>query len=142
MLTLNSARKLKTAGLSWTPALHDFFAVPDRGMDDKVFVISDVNVDIDRMFGRQVVAFHGAVEWALDYELIAEVIWLPTEQQLRELLHKRLQGEVRLVSSPANSICEIHYQGNRLFFEAPDANEAYAAALLYIVQHEAPTPRP
>jgi len=38
---LSIARLLKDAGLQWQPELNDFFAIPDRGIDEKIFVISD-----------------------------------------------------------------------------------------------------
>ena len=77
MLSLSTARKLKDAGLHWQPALHDFFALPERGMDDRVFVLSDMSVDIALLKGHSIVTFNGTSEWALDYELMSEAIWLP-----------------------------------------------------------------
>ena len=78
MISLEVARKLKDAGLVWRPKHHDFFGIPDRGMDDAVFVLSDVQVTIERIQGYEVVAFHGASEWALDSLIASEAIWLPT----------------------------------------------------------------
>jgi hypothetical protein len=62
MLSLSTARKLKDAGLTWTPAMHDFFAIPDRGFDDKVFVISDIFVNVEMLSGHLEATFHGNVE--------------------------------------------------------------------------------
>jgi hypothetical protein len=45
---------------------NDFFAIPDRGFDDTVFVISDMTVMVEKLGGQLAVHFHGAVEWALD----------------------------------------------------------------------------
>jgi hypothetical protein len=89
MLSLSTARRLRAAGLTWTPGLHDFFTIPERGMDDRVFVISDVSVDIELLQGRSIVTLTD-FEWALDYTVILETVWLPTEEQLRRQLEQRL----------------------------------------------------
>ena len=69
MISVKTAQKLKEAGLSWMPMLHDFFAVPERGLDHLTFVISDMTITVE-MFGQYpVVTFNGASEWALDYEI-------------------------------------------------------------------------
>ena len=104
MLSLSMAQQLKEAGLSWTPALHDFFAIPDRGFDDEVFVISNMFSNVEWLRGHLAVTFQGSVEWALDHIMVTELVWLPTEAQLREELEKRLVVEqhpgMRLTSTP------------------------------------------
>ena len=77
MISLKAARKLKEAGLKWEPALHDFFAIPDRGMDERIFVISDMMITLELLSGMEVVSFQGASEWAFDYLLSSVVIWMP-----------------------------------------------------------------
>ena len=67
MISLDTALELKGAGLVWVPQILDFFAIPDRNMDDRVFVISDMLVTVDILQGMQVVSFQGSSEWALDY---------------------------------------------------------------------------
>jgi len=140
VLSLSTARQLKAAGLAWAPALHDFFGVPDRGFDDRVFVISDMSVDVELLKGHSIVTFNGTSEWALDYEMTTELIWLPTEAQLRRALEQRLEAEMQpalsLVSTPNAHQCMIRFQGQSLTFDAPDASEAYAAALLHILEQE------
>ncbi len=137
MLSLATARKLKDAGLEWTPARHDFFAIPDRGLDDKTFVISDVFANVEWLRDHLAVTFHGSVEWALDYVLVAEAVWLPTEEQLREALEKhplsKRRPGVKLTSTPDGYVCECQVGGQWLHFEASDAGEAYAAALLHLL---------
>jgi hypothetical protein len=136
MLSLSTARKLKDAGLTWTPAMHDFFAIPDRGFDDKVFVISDMFVNVEMLSGHLEATFHGSVEWALDHVVIEELVWLPTEEQLREELERRLitqSGEgMKLTSTQDTYVCEFPLGDRSLRFEASDASEAYAAALLHL----------
>jgi hypothetical protein len=138
MLSLSIARQLKEAGLRWTPALHDFFAIPDRGFDDEVFVISNMFANVEWLRGHLAVTFQGSAEWALDHIMVAELVWLPTEAQLREELEKRLVAErhpgLKLTSTPGGYTCEIQFRNQGLRFEASGAGEAYAAALLHVLR--------
>jgi hypothetical protein len=135
MLSLKTARALSQAGLAWQPAEFDFFAVPDRGLDERVFVISDMPAAVGQMQGLPMVTFEGAVEWALDYVPTGDVLWLPTEEQLRGQLAARLAAEPHFVlglnMSAGGCRCEIFFGGQALGFQAADASEAYAAALLH-----------
>jgi len=141
MLSLYMARALRDAGLVWKPAEFDFFTIPDRGMDERVFVISDMPAAIGQMQGQAMVTFEGAVEWALDYIPTGEAIWLPTEEQLRAHLAARLAAEpkfvLRLITTPASCRCEIVLGGRQLAFEAMNASEAYSAALLHVLRDAA-----
>ncbi len=138
MLLLSTAQKLKEAGLTWKPALHDFFAIPDRGFDDKVFVISDMFVNVELLRGHLEATFHGSVEWALDHILVDELVWLPTEEQLRNELEGRLipvsEAGMKLTSTPDGYVCEFQVGDRWLRFEAFDASETYASALLYLLK--------
>ena len=139
MISPTLAQQLKTAGLSWTPANNAFFAIPDRGFDDSIFVISDLTVLVEKIGSDLAVHFHGAVEWALDYILVAELVWLPTETQLRELLEQQLVGQpepaLKLVSTSDGYHCEIHFQGQTLEFDAFGVSETYGLALLHIMKN-------
>ena len=138
MISTATALRLKQAGLIWQPAVLDCFALSGCDLDDKVFVISDMLVTVEKLQDLQVVSFQGASEWALDYLIISEAIWLPSEEQLRKLLEAALIAEgnisLQLVSRISSCLCEIVYRGNKLAFEAVDASEAYAAALLFILK--------
>src|SRR5688572_23817819 len=138
MLSLSTARKLKDAGLVCTPATFDFFAVPDRWLDDHLFVISQMPAAIATLQGQTVVSFEGAVEWALDFIATIEVVWVPTEAQLREHLSARLltdpQARLNLRATADRCWCEIVFNGRALEFEAANGSEAYAAALLEMLR--------
>jgi hypothetical protein len=138
MISLQTARKLKEAGLSWQPALNDFFAIPDREMDDQIFVISEVQVTVEVMQELQVLTFQGASEWALDSLVMSESVWLPSEEQLRQMLEATLlkvgRPEVRLSGGLGGYHCDIQFGGQALSFEAKDASEAYAAALHHVLR--------
>ena len=135
MLSTVTAGALREAGLAWKPAPLDFFAIPDMGLDERVFVISELPAAIAQIQGQPMVTFDGAVEWALDYVAAGEVLWLPSEEQLRKLLAAHLgpeaQSSLTLTVTPDGCRCEINSPGRTLFFAAGDASEAYAAALLH-----------
>lgn len=146
-ITLSTAQQLKAAGLPWIPAEHDHFAIPDRGLDERVFVIADMTVLVQVLHGSPAVTFHGTAEWALDYLVVSETVWLPSEEQLRRLLEQRLldpglnPGDggrdeapaLRLERLPGGHRCTIGWRGRAPAFDATEASEAYAAALLYIL---------
>lgn len=137
MITLSLARQLKEAGLGWQPRLYDFFAIPDRGMDERIFVISDLLATLETLQGELVVAFQGASEWALDDLATGELVWLPREDQLRQALeaalleHGRLQ--LRLDCGLDGCRCTIQPGDQPLTFRGRDAGQAYAAALLHLL---------
>lgn len=139
MLSLGAAQQLKEAGLEWKPAPLDYFAIPLPGFEDQVFVINNMTIMAEPIRGRLAITFHGTVEWALDHVWVGEVVWLPREDQLRELLEERLLGEPQpaLVFSTTRLgyRCEIRYQGQKLSFESFSASDTYAEALLYVLQH-------
>jgi hypothetical protein len=137
MIGLETARKLKAAGLHWEPAQGDRFAVPERGMDDRVFVINDMATIIEMIQGAEMVTFHGTPEWALDYVYLGEAVWLPDEGQLRERLHALLMNErppvYDLVFMDDVFTCRFEWCGELLAFRSEDVAEVYAAALLHVM---------
>jgi len=137
MLSLVIAQQLKEAGLSWNVAKNDYFIVPDRGLDDNIYVISDMTVMVEKLSGALAVTFHGAVEWALDHVEVADLVWIPREDQLRALLEQHLIGvpepSLVLISTADGYRCEIQFREQFLAFEAFGAGDAYGQALLYIL---------
>lgn len=92
MITLELARRLLAGGLVWEPVYGDRFVVPGRDMDDEVFVVSQMTVDVHQSSGGRVIGFNGTTEWALDSLELTETLWLPAEGQLREELGDRFGG--------------------------------------------------
>jgi hypothetical protein len=137
MISLPLARQLKDAGLGWQPALYDFFAIPDRGLDEHIFIISDLLATLETIQGQQIVAFQGASEWALDDLPAGELVWLPREDQLRLALEaallRRSQPELRLDCDLGGCRCTIRLNGQVLVVRAAQADEAYALALLHLL---------
>ncbi len=143
MLDLDLALQLKQAGLQWQPAERDVFVLPDSELG--VFVVSDRTTLIQQINGQWMVTFHGVVEWALDSVLLADVVWLPTETQLREAIQLRLGGAQPVVTlrwSNAGYRCTLHHLDEEQHFEQPTAEGTYAQALLFLLQHQSsPEPR-
>ena len=143
MISLALAMELKRAGLVWRTATHDFFAIPDHDLDERVFVLADMVAFTELVQGWPAVAFHGAAEWALDYVFSDELVWLPTEEQLREALMDTIfklsavmpkEGGIGLTSTRDGYQCAIAIDSQHYLFKAPTAGEAYAAALLYALR--------
>jgi hypothetical protein len=86
MITLELARRLRAGGRSWLPAAGDRLIVETPGMEDEVFVLSDMTVEVHEFVDGSVVGFNGTTEWALDSVALRDVLWLPRETQLREAL--------------------------------------------------------
>jgi hypothetical protein len=138
VISLHLARQLKEAGLIWQATINDFFAIPDRGMDERLFVLSDMQAQLDIFRGWPVVTFHGTAEWALDYILTSEVVWMPREEQLRGAILAQLAdqagGEVHLYFKDNLYTCSIKWYGELKSVEASSAADAYGEALLLILK--------
>jgi hypothetical protein len=132
MIGLSLAQELRAAGLAWNPMPGDRFVVPDRGMDEEVFVVSNMVIEIHNAPTGQIIGFNGTTEWALDSLEQRQVVWLPRENQLRELLDERF---VRLESVTGGFAVVFDLQGEdgeRREVDA-DAESAYARALLAVL---------
>lgn len=128
MLSVRLAKLLQTAGLIWRPRQFDFFHIPDRDLDDKVFVISDLSAEVQPIVdGLAAIAFNGAVEWSLDYILQQDVVWLPTETQIRSQLGDAVQSLERVDDGWH---CVIIRAGGEERHAGATASDAYGAALL------------
>lgn len=137
MLNLDLALELKSAGLEWRPAERDLFVLPDSELSHEPFMVSDRTTLVQHINGEWTVTFHGVVEWALDSVLLADVVWIPTETQLREQIQLRLGGEqpsITLEWRLAGYRCTLHHFDQQHTFQAPSAEEAYARALIFLLQ--------
>jgi hypothetical protein len=127
VIGIELASELRDAGLDWRPRPGDRFAIPDRGLDDQTFVLSDMIAQVHELPVGTVIGFNGTTEWALDDVERDEAIWLPREDQLRELLG----GTFRLLRRTDTGYqVEVHLLGGTRSFVAGTPEEAYAAALL------------
>jgi hypothetical protein len=130
VISLDLARDLRDAGLVWEPADGDRFVLPDRNMDDAVFTISEMVVEVHNAPVGQVIAFNGTTEWALDAVERAEAVWLPREDQLRAALGDALLSLARLDDGWR---CTFRIAGRIEEVEATAADDAYARALLRVL---------
>lgn len=140
MISLALAEKLKEAGLIWRTSVNDFFGVPDRGLDDKVFVISDLMVTMELLKGWPALTFHGTAEWATDYLLTHEAVWLPTEAQLREelqgILHRNGRDTFQLTFANQQYQLNIDFEDKQESWTGKSADQTYAEALLYCLTRD------
>jgi hypothetical protein len=132
VLSLDLARRLKEAGATseWKPSAGDRFVVPDRDMDQDVFAISDMVVEVYELPTGPLFAFTGTTEWALDSIEQRHVLWLPREDQLRRLLGDAF---VALQATPGGFVVVVHRDGKDERHIDLDAEDAYARAVLAVV---------
>ena len=131
VLSLDLAARLRAAGLRWKPAPGDRFAIPDRDLDDEVFVLSNMVIDIHQLPEGPTIGFNGTTEWAIDDLEQDEAVWLPREDQLRELLGGTFQG---LARDREGYRVEISIGDERLAFASGSAEQAYGEALLHLIR--------
>jgi hypothetical protein len=124
------ARRLREAGLAWSPASGDRFIVADRDMDAEVFVVSHLTIEVRDTPTGPLFQFNGTTEWALDSVAKADVVWLPHEAQLRAAL-----GPAFRRLEPIGDGWAVEAQvGDREVREIDvDAESAYARALLAVL---------
>ena len=131
MISLDLAHALREAGLAWSPAKGDRFAIPDREMDDLVFVVSDMVIErFEPPSGGELLAFNGTTEWALDSLESGEALWLPREDQLREALGEAFVGLERLPGDPPGYAVQVATDRGARRHVDIDPESAYARALL------------
>jgi hypothetical protein len=130
VLGVDVAQQLKEAGLTWKPAAGDRFAIPDRDLDDELFVLSNMTIQVYNVPEGRVIGFNGTTEWALDDVEIEETIWLPREDQLRELLGGTFRA---LRRADGGYEVDMDLLGEERTFAADNPDGAYAAALLHLL---------
>ncbi len=130
MLSLDQARALAAAGVLWQPEPGDRFVIDREQLTDDIFWISDLTIELHRYGDASVLGFNGTTEWALDSVPIGQALWLPREDQLRELLGDRLvslqrepDGWLLISRGPDDTTVETR---------DPDVESAYARAVLLI----------
>lgn len=95
-------------------------------MDDDVFVVSDMTVEVHDYQGSKVIGFNGTTEWALDSIEQREVIWLPREEQLRALLGPHFRRLEAVADGYSVELTDSTHS-------SPDAEQAYADAVLHLL---------
>jgi hypothetical protein len=128
VLDLALAQQLRAAGLPWEPKPGDRFVLPLPEREEEVFILSNVIADVHRFENGNVIGFNGTTEWALDSVEQDDVVWLPREEQLRDLLGaafvrlEQVNGGYAVTATAGN--------GEDRRFVDIEAERAYARALL------------
>ena len=125
------AADLREAGLVWAPAKGDWFVIPDHGLDTLEFVISDMVIETRRMaLDRQMLAFNGTTEWAMDTLAASEALWLPREDPLRAVLGEAFIGlEYLPGETPGYAVSMLVGDTEQRFVDV-EVENAYARAAL------------
>jgi hypothetical protein len=130
MIDVELAQELKQAGLVWKPGPGDRFAIPESGLDDDVFVLSNMTIEVHNLPEGRVIGFNGTTEWAMDDVELDETIWLPREDQLRELLGGTFRA---LRRTDLGYDVEMELLGEQRIFAGSSPERAYASALLHLL---------
>ena len=134
MISTDLATALRDAGLAWTPAKGDWFVIPDRDLDDVVFVLSDMVIETRRTaLGGQLLAFNGTTEWALDTLAASEALWLPREDQLREVLGEAFMRLEYLPGETPGYSVEMLLGDREEHYVDVDVESAYARAAVALL---------
>ncbi|HMR50069.1 MAG TPA: pilus assembly protein CpaE [Arachnia sp.] len=126
MLSHDLARRLRDL-VVWQPAPGDRFIIPNKEMDDELFHIADMTIEVHTHGSARVVKFNGTTEWALDSIPADAVLWLPREDQLRDLLADRF---VALERQDEEWVVTYRKTGGNRRARSADAEDAYALAVL------------
>ncbi len=131
MISTELATRLRDAGLVWRPADGDRFRIDAPDLAADVFTVSTMTIEALDFPTGTVLGFNGTTEWALDSVAIEDTLWLPREDQLRDLLRSTFR---ELRRTPEGFEVEVELLGERRTYVAADAAEAYGQALLALVE--------
>lgn len=132
MISLSAAERLARAGLVWHPAAGDRFTVRADQLMGQVFTISDMVVEPHEYSTGTVLGFNGTTEWALDSIQQDDALWLPREDQLRELLGPTFRSLARSTTGWFEVLLEVPGRPEQVFGSDNPA-DAYAEALLVLL---------
>ncbi|WP_022901739.1 hypothetical protein [Humibacter albus] len=131
MISTALARELRENGLRWHPVSGDVFVIDTGEFDGESFTVSDMTIEAHEFDTGTILGFNGTTEWALDSVALDNALWLPREDQLRELLRGTF---VSLSRTDAGAyVVETARASARSRHEAPDAETAYARAVLELL---------
>ncbi|GAA2728893.1 pilus assembly protein CpaE [Cellulomonas aerilata] len=133
MISLSLALELRDAGVVWHPRTGDQFAILQPEMTGDVFTISDMMIEAHEFSTGTVLGFNGTTEWALDSVAQDDALWLPREDQLRELLRGTF---VALQADPSGGFVVLARPpgvDDAVASRDDSAADAYARAVLALV---------
>ena len=130
MIADEVARELREAGLRWNPKPGDAFAINRSELSGERFTVSEMTIEPHEFDTGTILGFNGTTEWALDSLAVEDALWIPREDQLRELLGGAFR---HLAKTPDGYRVSIQLGGEERMFEHEDASTAYARALLSLI---------
>jgi hypothetical protein len=131
VIDVQLARDLAAAGVLWQPVPGDRFTIDERQLAGDIFWISDLTIEVHHYNDQTILGFNGTTEWALDSVPLEVALWLPREDQLRELIGDRFVG-LRFADGSWRVQVRRMPDGHVLEAADPDAECAYAKALLLL----------
>lgn len=144
MISVEMAERLALAGLRWHPAPGDRFVIPQPELGGQVFTLSEMTIEAHEYPSGTVLGFNGTTEWALDSVAQDDALWLPREDQLRDLLggtfvslaavpHPEPGSHGPETPSRRYVVTTHDHDGSEREHVADTPADAYAAALLALV---------
>ena len=131
MISTELAIALRETGLVWHPASGDRFQLDEPEFEADIFTVSEMTIEPREYPTGIILAFNGTTEWALDSVALEDALWLPREDQLRELL----RGTFRVLRRLADTHeVEIEIAGEAAVFTHPEPSDAYALGLLHVLR--------
>lgn len=152
MISTPLARRLREAGLRWAPVSGDAFQVDEPEFEGDVFTVSEMTIEPHDHPHGTILGFNGTTEWALDSVDLDDVVWLPREDQLRDMLGPAFRRLTRTDSgggfagadagstdptpapTGAGYRVDARIDGDERSFDSEDAAESYALALLALLR--------
>jgi hypothetical protein len=131
MISTGLARQLRDSGLRWKPASGDRFQIDRHEFDAEVFTVSELTIEAHEYPTGTALGFNGTTEWALDSVEVDDTLWLPREDQLRDLLRTAFRA---LERTDDGYRVTIGIDQAERAFESVSAPEAYGLALLALLE--------
>ena len=131
MISTEMAVALRDAGLVWRPRSGDRFQLDEPEFEADVFTVSEMTIEPREYPTGRILAFNGTTEWALDSVAQDDALWLPREDQLREMLRSSFRALRRLADTHE---VELNIGDEVLVFEHPEPADAYALAVLELLR--------
>lgn len=142
MISLELSRALRDSGLVWHPVRGDNFSIDRIEADGEIYTLSDMTVEAHEFSSGTVLGFNGTTEWALDSVALDDALWMPREDQLRDLLGASFRRLERIESTESIDDVSLSAAAYRVAFvvdgesrraRAADAADAYARALIMLL---------
>lgn len=135
MIDVALAHSLRDAGLRWHPATGDRFLIESAAFqaedgEPDIFTISEMTIEAHDYPTGTELGFNGTTEWALDSVSTDDSLWLPREDQLRELLGPTFRSLTKGTEPEPSYRILVTVDREEHEFTDADAENAYGQALL------------